>query len=170
LPFYTKAEEEEAKRREEERTRRAETFHQNVIFVVGFLGSLVFAGLVLVIENPSFILSPESFETSFLWSVSARQGYFVFIVGLLSAISALCIITCFISMMAQFTRYRHRKGRDFMRMVSYGAVGVCLTSFVFALYVITAAIDVTVANWATGISTLFLIALAALYGLSLFRK
>jgi len=149
---YTKTEEEDV-------IRRIESHHQNVIAVVGFLGSLVFAGLVLVVENPSFLLNPQSFETSSSWSVAARQEYFLSLVFVLMTVSALCIITCFVSMMALVFRFRSLRGKRTMYSVTYWATGVCFLGFVGSLYLVTAPINGAVALFATGVSVVFFVVL-----------
>lgn len=146
LVYYTKAEEEDV-------IRRIETHHKNAIQIVGFLGAIEFAGLVLVVQSPNFIISPLKFETAYSWGANLQQWYFQFLISFLTVVSVLCIATCLVSMLALSRKYPNMKARKRVYSLTYWATGVCFLAFLSSAYFIVVPIDLfvgEVAVWAGG--------------------
>jgi uncharacterized membrane protein YdcZ (DUF606 family) len=104
--------------------KRIEAYHQQVILIVGFIGGLVFAGLVLVVGNPAFILG--SSEPAIL---ASPKAYLNFVAAWLAFTSGLSGITVVMSLRALSMKFRSWKGHRRM----YSMVDL-LTGAVFVFF------------------------------------
>ncbi len=83
--------------------QRLERLHQQVIIVVGFLGAAAFAGLVLILGNPNFILnSPSEGGEGYLQDVA-------FILVFVSGMSGVTVMMSFLAMIWRLTNEGARR-------------------------------------------------------------
>jgi threonine/homoserine/homoserine lactone efflux protein len=132
----------ERDKEEADRLKRIEAFHEQVILIVGFLGGVVFAGLVLVVGNPDFILNAKIVG----FSGGTPSEYLQFASGFLAFLSGLCAITVMISLSALSQKFNSMRGRRLLWKYIDWTVGVILALFIGALLLIVWPVD---EDWTT---------------------
>ncbi|MDE1852575.1 MAG: hypothetical protein KGI38_02375 [Thaumarchaeota archaeon] len=106
---------------------QVQRLHEQAILVVGFLGAAAFAGLVLILGNPTFILNSTS---------EGGETYLQAVAFMLVFVSGLSGITVAVSFLAMSTRMTVEGAKRVYRMtfnliiIVFVGFEVCLT-FIF---------------------------------------
>ncbi len=113
--------------------KRIQEFHQQTILIVGFIGGIVFAGFVLVLGNPDFILNGN--VNGFIGGGNP-QLYLRFVASYLAFESGMCVIVVVESLLALTLPFQSIKGHlRFWKYVDWG-VGVVFSTFIAGLPVL----------------------------------
>jgi hypothetical protein len=115
---------------DEVRLQRYQRWHEQVILIVGFIGGIVFAGLVLVMGNQGFILNTSA--TSFLFGITSTEGWLELTAGWLAFVSGLSVITVVFSLFALTQRFS-TAGHRFLLRGSAVMVGAVFSMFEMSL-------------------------------------
>lgn len=116
---------------DKEYRERMQAFHEQVILVVGFLGGIVFAGLVLILGNPSFIMkNPITGSPTGL-----GESYFEVLVALLTLVCGLSAVTVLFALLCRVLPMSVR-GMSMMYRRVYAMAGATFATFMGALYLI----------------------------------
>jgi hypothetical protein len=125
-----------------------ESYHEQVILIMGFLGALLFAGLIFVIQSPSFITNSTTFTIAYVHlSKNSEEIYFQILITYLALVAGLSSITSIMSMRARTATFFTR--RQMIR--TYNLIDFCF-ALVFTLFMISFMLILIPINFWVGIA------------------
>ena len=146
---------------ENEERNRDIRFHENVILIIGFLGAIVFAGLVLIIQSPNFILHNPNFNgtgTAFSRTPTEYFDTLVWTLAITVELSAILVIASLAILAEPFRTKGFRFAREVIEILTI----IVFFMFLFSVYLILIPVSGTVALSFMGVSLLSGIAVFSL--------
>lgn len=121
-------------RREKEKRERFQKHHEQSILVIGFMGAITFAGLVLILSNPDFILHPIT------PSGEGNLGYLqtlAFMLTFVSGLSGITVVVNFLALSFELTE----KGEERVYWMTFGLMLLVFVGFEICLTYILNAVN-----------------------------